>query len=218
MTDAVTVQVVAHRGWWRERGEQNTRAAFDRALSAGFGIETDLWWRDGDVVVSHDPPRGPAMTLRELVASYDAHGSGAPLALNAKCDALYHMDRSVLARLAPDSWFFFDMSVPDMLGYRTAGLPFFTRHSELEPDPALYGSADGVWLDQFTTDWVDAETLARHASAGKAMCIVSPELHGRPYEAAWAMYRTALRPLVGTPGRVMLCTDHPQLAKEFFTA
>lgn len=218
MTGPVAPQIVAHRGWWHSRHEQNTLVAFERALDAGFGIETDLWWRDGEVVVSHDPPHGTGLPLEALVSCCTAHRIRGPLALNAKCDALSGLDRRLLAPLPAGSWFFFDMSVPDTLAYRAAGLPFFTRQSEHEPAPALYSDSAGVWLDQFESDWVDGGTLARHAAAGKAMCIVSPELHGRPFEPAWARYREALAAFAYPSARVMLCTDHPQQAREYFAA
>jgi glycerophosphoryl diester phosphodiesterase len=216
VTATTRLQIVAHRGWWTARDEQNTLAAFERALAAGYGIETDLWWRDGEVVISHDPPRESAIPLRDLVALYGAHQSAAPLALNAKCDALAGLNPRLLAPLAVGSWFFFDMSVPDMLAFRRASLPFFTRESELEPVPALYENAAGVWLDQFADDWVDEAVLSRHLHAGKAACIVSPELHGRAHEAAWQRYRDALTAVPGSAARVLLCTDFPQQAREFF--
>lgn len=210
------LQIVAHRGVWEHTGEQNSIAAFQRALSLGFGIETDLWWRDGTVLVSHDPPRADGLALTDLLDLHATLGSDAPLALNAKCDALYGIDRSLLAPLEGKEYFFFDMSVPDMLGFRGASLPFFSRQSELERDPVLYRDAQGVWLDQFFEDWVDDATLMQHAGAGKAVCIVSPDLHGRPFEAAWARYRDALTSVAERPTSIMLCTDHPLRAQEFF--
>jgi glycerophosphoryl diester phosphodiesterase len=210
------LQIVAHRGAWEHPGEQNTLPAFQQALSLGFGIETDLWWRDGKVLLSHDPPRGSGLALTDLLELHGALGSDAPLALNAKSDALFDIDRSILAPLDGKAYFFFDMSVPDMLGFRHAALPFFSRQSELERDPVLYRDAQGVWLDQFFGDWVDDSTLLQHAKAGKAMCIVSPELHGRPYEAAWTRYRDALASPAERPTSIMLCTDHPLHAQEFF--
>ena len=46
------------------------------------------------------------------------------------------------------------------------------------------------------------------------MCIVSPELHGRePYEE-WKAYKS-IEEKFGKD-RLMLCTDYPEGAKEFF--
>ena len=81
------------------------------------------------------------------------------------------------------------MSVPDTLHYaRAAGRS--TRQSEFELAPALYEQAAGVWIDCFERDWVDEATVCEHREAGKAVCLVSPELHGRSYESAWDAWRT----------------------------
>ncbi|EOW0926690.1 hypothetical protein ACN2DH_001486 [Campylobacter upsaliensis] len=39
------IEILAHRGFWREKNEQNTLASLAKAFDMGFGIETDL--RDG---------------------------------------------------------------------------------------------------------------------------------------------------------------------------
>ncbi len=39
------MQILAHRGFWREKKEQNSLASLAKAFEMGFGIETDL--RDG---------------------------------------------------------------------------------------------------------------------------------------------------------------------------
>ncbi|EAH9987818.1 hypothetical protein E0F82_07000 [Campylobacter upsaliensis] len=49
------MQILAHRGFWREKNEQNTLASLAKAFEMGFGIETDL--RDGgggNLLLSHD--------------------------------------------------------------------------------------------------------------------------------------------------------------------
>lgn len=42
------MQILAHRGFWREKKEQNSLASLAKAFEMGFGIETDL--RDGGVI------------------------------------------------------------------------------------------------------------------------------------------------------------------------
>ena len=37
-----TIEVIAHRGWWKAENEKNTKTAFERAFDCGFGVETDL--------------------------------------------------------------------------------------------------------------------------------------------------------------------------------
>ena len=57
------MQILAHRGRWRSPSEKNSEGAFRAALSAGYGIETDIRDFDGRLVISHDPARADAMDL-----------------------------------------------------------------------------------------------------------------------------------------------------------
>ena len=109
----------------------------------------------------------------------------------------------------------FDMSVPDTLIYARDGIAYYTRVSEIEPSPALYEKSAGVWIDQFHSNWVDADAVGPHLRAGKKVCIVSPELHRRPHEVAWTRYR-ALQGLVSPNEMLFICTDFPDRAAKFF--
>lgn len=202
--------VLAHRGWWTHAGERNSMVAFERALSAGFGLEIDVRDQDGRLVISHDPPVGEVPELAVLLEMFDRHGRPAPLAINIKSDGLQAGLARLLAPLTERDFFVFDMSIPDTLGYLRAGLTVFTRQSEHEPVPALLDEAAGVWMDMFESDWVDAAAIRRHADLGLSVALVSPELHGRSHRDAWEAWRAA-----DGPG-VMLCTDFPAEAKEFF--
>jgi len=93
--------------------------------------------------------------------------------------------------------------------YAREGLPFYTRHSDVEPQPILYAEARGVWLDSFTDDqWIRPDLIGRHLDAGKAVCVVSSELHGRESGPLWER----LAELKDAAG-VTLCTDRPEDAK-----
>ena len=200
------MQIISHRGYWRAPSEKNTRAAFDRTVAAGFGTETDVRDLAGRLVVSHDPPAGGEMDWAELLEIF--RGRGLPLAVNVKADGLAPLLQSAFEGWDAH-WFAFDMSGPETVRYARLGLPFYTRHSDLEPEPILYAQAKGVWLDSFTDDaWIDAGAVAGHLSVGKAVCVVSSELHGRDPAPLWARLRR-LRGLAG----VMLCTDRPDDAR-----
>lgn len=203
------MRVLSHRGYWRQAGEKNTVAAFERTLSFGFGTETDVRDRLGELVVSHDPASPQAMPWADLLKMFD--GRGCPLAVNIKADGLSPLLAQSFADRNID-WFAFDMSGPETFRYAQAGLPFFTRHSDIEERPVCYAEAKGVWLDGFVSDWHDNDTVLRHLDAGKFVCIVSSELHGRSYEALW----DRLSDIQDQTGRVMLCTDHPERAREYF--
>ena len=137
--------------------------------------------------------------------------SDLPMAINIKSDCLTSSLSEVMATKPDLNWFAFDMSIPDSLVYLKAGIPVFVRMSEFEVESSLLGSAAGVWLDAFFDEWYDMELINSLLSRGKAVCIVSPELHGRSYESLWQR----LKPFSRSSG-VMLCTDHPKLARTFF--
>lgn len=205
--------VISHRGYWLEASQRNALGAFERSFGMGFGTETDLRDLHGSVVVSHDPPQGGELTLDALLEVHGRLGATLPLALNIKSDGLQRQVAEAIGRHGVRDCFVFDMSVPDAVGYLRAGVPAFTRHSELEPEPAFYREAAGVWIDAFFGDWLTGETLDRHLDAGKRVCVVSPELHGRDPMQLWE--RLAGSSAARRPG-AMLCTDRPEQAEAIF--
>ena len=209
------MQILSHRGFWTQPAEKNSFAALERSLLRGFGLETDFRDLDGELVVSHDPPRAGAMRAAEFFALYRrVNNPDLPLALNIKADGLQALLKLLLDEAGIDNYFVFDMSVPDTLQWARAGMPYFVRHSEYEPEPVCYEGAAGVWLDEFKGHWIGAGLIDHHLSAGKRVCIVSPELHGRRHQPVWEDYRS-FGALLENPG-LMLCTDLPEEARKFF--
>ena len=209
-------RILAHRGFWEAPAERNTAAALRRALAAGFGLETDIRDLDGELVLSHDPPRAAQApwTVAALLACYRDLGSEAWLALNIKADGLAAPLAALLAAHGITRAFVFDMSVPDMRGWLGAGVPVFTRRSDIEPDPVLLPQSAGVWLDGFEIPFAPAAWADATLGAGRMAALVSPELHRRAPLPAWEAWRAALD-LAGDPG-LMLCTDLPEDAVRFF--
>ena len=200
--------ILSHRGFWRSEAEKNTTVAFERTVSGGWGTETDVRDLMGDLVVSHDPATLGATPWMSVLEIFD--GSGLPLAVNIKADGLSRAIKAAFAGREID-WFAFDMSGPETVRYAEAGLPYFTRHSDIESAPVLYDGSAGVWLDCFGPLWFDAEVIRRHVGHGKRVCVVSPELHGRNPETLWPMLDD-----FRTEDRVMLCTDLPDRAADRF--
>ncbi|CAB3789254.1 hypothetical protein LMG28614_02835 [Paraburkholderia ultramafica] len=201
--------VLSHRGYWQDAKEKNREIAFCRSFDLGFGTETDIRDRNGSLVISHDMPTGDEISFSDLLRIL--RNRDLPLALNIKADGLVGALRETLISRSLGKWFVFDMAVPDMRAYLEAGIPVFTRMSEVERQSAWLEQSDGVWLDAFSDIWYDARTIETLLRAGKKVCVVSSELHGRDAEAQWHMLRE-----LPTHPDLMLCTDHPEKAKKFF--
>jgi len=207
------MQIISHRGYWKTPQEKNKMVAFERSFKMGFGTETDLRDAAQQVVISHDMADETAITFEaflHLFAQYDAQ---LPLALNIKADGLHNEVERQLKATGIEHYFFFDMSVPDTLLYAKAGLNFFSRQSEYEPEPALYADAAGIWLDAFDNQWYDAELINKHLDNGKQLAIVSPELHQRPYQQLWEFL---MLNEFNKSEQIILCTDVPEEASSFF--
>ena len=200
------MKILSHRGFWKTAAEQNSRSAFEQAVKSGFGIETDIRDCIGKLVISHDMPSGNEMDIEDFLSLSGVQNI--PLALNIKSDGLYNELKRLLKQYDISDYFVFDMSVPDTIGY--IGMNFASRVSEYEKELPFYGYSSHVWLDCFNSDWFSADEVEEHISQGKKVCVVSPELHKRDYRAMWQMLKNICSE------DVMICTDMPNLAKDFF--
>ena len=188
--------------------------AFERSFSLGFGTETDFRDNGRRLVIAHDLPLVDALFAEECFSLLARHNRHLPLAVNIKADGLQSLLKEAFDRHGIDNYFLFDMSVPDAIVSLNAGLRVFTRHSDVETVPAFYEQAVGVWMDAFFDDrWLTPEAIAAHLSAGKQVCLVSPELHKRPHLPFWERLRNS--PIVADD-RLMLCSDIPEDAVTFF--
>ncbi len=209
------MKILSHRGYWQAPGEKNCAVAFARSFAAGFGTETDVRDRNGMLVIAHNPAEPSALPARDCLALHAAHAAGTPLALNIKADGLVPLLASLLAEFSPRDFFCFDMSAPETRRYLSAGLPVFTRQSDCEPEPLFADQAAGIWADAFGDDcWITREALLRHLDAGRRVCVVSSELHGRNPQPLWD--RLQATGLTGSH-ELLLCTDRPAEARNFFS-
>ncbi len=206
--------ILSHRGYWKEIYEKNQKIAFERSFSLGFGTETDIRDYKGNLVVSHDIADDKCISVKELFEIYNKFDNTLPLALNIKADGLQVKLKELLEEYNIKNYFVFDMSVPDGLQYLKQNIKSFTRESEYEKIPAFYDEAYGVWLDEFQGHWIDKEVIKKHMENNKQICIVSPDLHKREYLKEWQHYKEIEQELV--IDNLMICTDYPEEAKEFF--
>jgi hypothetical protein len=207
------MKILSHRGYWHDPSEKNTELAFRRSFSLGFGTETDIRDSNGDLVISHDMPRGDEMRLDEFLALAASYCDSAPitLALNIKSDGLLDVLETALQRYPQLDPFVFDMSIPDSRAYLNSSLPVYMRMSEEEPVAAWLSKAEGVWLDAFSSVWYDAGVINDLLAKNKQICIVSPELHGRDAMDLWPLLEAFKH-----HHAVTLCTDIPEAAVDFF--
>lgn len=208
--------ILSHRGYWKTAEEKNTPQSFERSFALGFGTETDFRDCDGQLVVAHDLARTNALLAEKCFRLLAHHNRHLPLAINIKADGLQTLIKEALESHGIDNYFLFDMSVPDAVQSLKRGLRCFTRHSDLEPVPAFYEQAAGVWMDGFGGDWITPERIRPHLEAGKQVCLVSPELHKRPHLPLWDQLRTS--PDLLRHPRLLLCSDLPEEASHYLNS
>ncbi len=202
--------IISHRGYWHEGAEKNTEIAFSRSFGLNFGTETDVRDCMGELVISHDLPRGTEKTLRSFLSLVNK--KELLLAINIKADGLAEILKKEMSDYCRDSWFTFDMSIPDMRAHLKTGNPVFARMSEVEKEPAWFDRIEGIWLDSFKEDWFSQEIIKSLLQQNKRVCVLSPEIHNRPYEPIWK----TLLPL-SKEDQLILCTDIPERARDFFS-
>lgn len=210
------MRILAHRGRWKTVSEHNSLASLRGAVTAGFGLETDLRDYKGDVVISHDIHYTDPLRLSAFLELLSGElTSGQYLALNIKSDGLQGPLLGSLKAFDIRNYFLFDMSLPEAIKYLREAANVFTRQSEYEQSPSFYEKANGVWLDEFHGHWITSETIEGHIANGKKVAIVSPELHGRDYAAEWEDYRKVCSRV--DPDYLMICTDFPDFARDYFS-
>lgn len=203
------MNILSHRGYWIEPSEKNSIPAFTRSLECGFGLETDIRDCAGRIVVSHDMPIGTEVDLDVLIKLLSDMDQS--LALNIKADGLAVSLKNALSACDIKDWFAFDMSIPDMRVYLNEELPVFARVSEVEKDPPWIDEVAGIWFDSFHAGNHEVDRIAAYLRGGRRVCVVSPELHGRPHLDVWE----GMESLSGEAG-LMICTDYPEQARRFF--
>lgn len=203
--------ILAHRGYWKTVDEKNTLEAFRRAFEDGYGIETDVRDYEGDLVISHNVADALCPKFIELLDVYKAVGKDVPLALNVKADGIQPLLKKYLDEYGIENYFMFDMSVPEQVVYVREGFNTFTRQSEYEMSPSMYSLTSGVWMDEFSVEWMENSHFSGHLSFGKKIGVISPEIHGNDEKRIWNMIRPFSK-----NNNLMLCTDIPKEAEAFF--
>lgn len=208
------MKILAHRGYWNEQIEKNSPKALRTALEKGFGFESDVRDYMEKMVISHNIADATCQDAEEVFKWLHEFNDEYCFAINIKADGLKDILKKYFDKYSISNYFLFDMSIPQMVEFREMGLRYFTRQSEVEPNPNMYEDAAGVWIDGFwSTDWITKELLDKHINNGKEICLVSPDLHGKEdYKMFWKKLIDDGIDL----SKVILCTDHPEEARNYF--
>ncbi|USH03264.1 hypothetical protein K6Q96_04400 [Grimontia kaedaensis] len=209
------MEIISHRGYWKNEDEKNQAHAFDRSFGLGFGTETDVRDCAGRLVISHDMPSGNEILFEDLLKIYVSSDCEGTLALNIKADGLSNVVSSKLKEYGVKNYVFFDMSIPDTLSYRRNNLNYLVRFSEFEVENRLWEDAEGVWFDSFEDNFINFDMLDLFLKKGLKVYIVSAELHKRDHFTQWEGIKNYMNET--TFGHSMvLCTDYPEIARRYF--
>ncbi|WP_295157679.1 hypothetical protein [uncultured Brachyspira sp.] len=203
--------ILSHRGLWQSAKEKNTKKAFIESFNLGIGTETDLRDSLGQIVISHDMPKGGEITFEDVLQIMD--GRNLLLALNIKADGISDEIKKLLNKYNHTNYFTFDMSIPDLVYQIKQEMKIFTGLSDILTKPVLIDKCDGIWLDCFYSDWYNASLIDEYINNNKKVCIVSSDLHQRCTKNQWDIIKKSKNI---NSDKLILCTDKPKDAINFF--
>jgi len=152
-----------------------------RVLPNSTPIEFDIRDFDGCCIVEHDPFKSGI--LFELFLPYL---KGRFLIVNIKSEGIEHNVLQLLKKYEIEDFFLLDCSMPMMYKLSQQGeTRLAIRYSEMESfDTVLKWSnkVQWVWVDCFTKYPLTSEISKYLHTKGFKLCLVSPELQGRPEE------------------------------------
>ena len=146
-----------------------------------YGVEIDL--RDGgpEVILAHDP-FGMGERFEDFLKSY----KHAFLILNIKSERIEWRVLELLKEYHIFDYFFLDCSFPMTIALSKIGEKNIAlRYSEfegLETIRLMREHIRWVWVDCFTGIPLTTEIFSEINSLGLRVCLVSPELQGRPQD------------------------------------
>ena len=151
-----------------------------KELPTEYGVELDL--RDdlnGRIYIQHNPFE-PGEDFEKYLKEYH-HGT---MILNVKSERIEHKILELISKYDVKSYFFLDSSFPMIWLLSNQGEKNIAlRVSEVEGLDTvrnMAGKVEWIWLDCFTRIPVDKKQAKELKQLGFKLCLVSPELEGRP--------------------------------------
>lgn len=168
----MSYQIVAHR--------INTISEL-KHVPNNLGIEIDLRDFGDSLVLSHDP-----FMTGEKFEDFLKFYNHAFLIVNIKSERIEEKVIDILSSYSIFDFFLLDSSFPMIFNiHRKADKKIALRFSEFESLETILNSKDmarWVWVDCFTKLHINKEIFKRLKEEKFKICIVSPDLQGRPEE------------------------------------
>ncbi len=145
-----------------------------------YGVEIDLRDRDdGKIIMVHDPFT-PGEDFEEYLKHYH-HGT---MILNIKSERIEHKVLELIKKADVKDYFFLDSSFPMIYLLSNQGeknlAVRFSEYEGLDTILAVKDRVKWIWVDCFTKLPLDDKTVKALKGTGLKLCLVSPELQGRP--------------------------------------
>ena len=148
-------------------------------VSIEYGCEIDLRDHGGQLVLQHDP-----FLDGELFEDFLAQYRHKTLILNIKSERIEWRVLELINKYGIHDYFFLDSSFPMCVQLWQKGeRAWAIRVSEyegLDTAERMAGKAEWVWIDCFTQFPLDSVAYEKLRQWGYKLCLVSPDLQGRP--------------------------------------
>lgn len=150
-----------------------------KKIPVEYGVELDIRDYNDRLILEHDPFK-EGEDFEEYLKHYK-HGT---LILNIKSERIEDRVLELLKKYNINQYFFLDSSFPMIHLLATRGEKNIAlRYSEfegLDTLKSMKGKVNWVWVDCFTKLPVDNNVYKQLKEMGYRLCLVSPELQGRP--------------------------------------
>lgn len=164
------MKIIAHR--------INTRKELDE-INPEYGVEIDVR-NHGNKLILHHEPFIKGEDLADYIKGY-RHNT---IIVNVKNEGIEYRILELFNKHKIDNYFFLDSSFPliyalSSLGERNIALRF-SEHESINTILSMRGKVKWVWVDCFTHLPISFTHFKKLKDAGFNLCLVSPELQGRP--------------------------------------
>lgn len=150
-----------------------------KKIPTEFGVELDIRDYGDTLLLQHDPFK-TGESFEEFLKFYN-HGT---LILNIKSERIEHKVLELVEKYRIKDYFLLDSSFPMIYLLSNQGIKNIAlRFSELEGLDTILkmkSKVNWVWVDCFSELPINKENYLILKQAGFKLCLVSPELQGRP--------------------------------------